>query len=390
MIAFTFPGQGSQRPGMGTPWRQHPSWELVDEASDLTGRDVARLLLEAPADELTATRNAQLATFVLSLVALDAVERLGAAPARLAGHSLGEYSALVAAGALSLEDGLRLVCERGDAMQDAAEIQHGTMAAILGLDDDQVALACVATEGDVWVANFNAPGQVVIAGDPDAVTRAGEAAKRLGAKRAMGLPVSGAFHTPYMAPALDRLEKALDATEWRAPDMPVVANVDARVHPDADAWPRVLAEQLTNPVRWRQTLHTLDADGVSILVELGPGNVLSGLAKRTLKGAHLAAVNGPEDLESLLELIAHPNTDGRGDEGEGLHISERLVVSPAAGIFTPVPGLAPGRSIALAELLGSVGTTEVRSPFAGTLMGVLAVGGERLMTSQPIAWLRAG
>src|SRR5215510_8552077 len=138
MIVFTFPGQGSQRPGMGAPWRDHPSWELVVEASDLAGRDLAHLLLDAGPDELTAIRNSQLATFVLSLVVLDAVERLGVTPARLAGHSLGEYTALVAAGALGFEDGVRLVAERGEAMQAAAEEREGTMAAVLGLDDDQV------------------------------------------------------------------------------------------------------------------------------------------------------------------------------------------------------------------------------------------------------------
>jgi [acyl-carrier-protein] S-malonyltransferase len=282
MIAFTFPGQGSQRPAMGAPWRDHPSWELVEEASGVAGRDVARLLLDAEADELTATRNAQLATFVLSLVALDAVERLGAEPARLAGHSLGEYTALVAAGALSFEDGVRLVCERGDAMQGASDEHEGTMAAVLGLDDDQVELACKATEGDVWVANFNAPGQVVIAGSGESVLRAGEAAKRLGAKRSMSIPVGGAFHTPYMAPALERLEKAIAAADLRDPETPVLANVDGRTHVDGGEWGDLLARQLTSPVRWRHTLHTLDGEGVSVFVELGPGRVLWGMATRSV------------------------------------------------------------------------------------------------------------
>lgn len=389
MIVFTFPGQGSQRPGMGAPWQEHPSWELVREASELAERDVERLLVHADAEELTATRNAQLATFILSLVVLDAVERLGVQPARAAGHSLGEYTALVAAGALGFEDGVRLVTERGDAMQAAAEEHPGTMAAVLGLDDDQVELACVATEGDVWVANFNAPGQVVIAGEGEAVTRAGEAARRLGAKRVLALPVSGAFHTPHMAPARDRLEKAIDATDLRAPDVPVMANVDAAPHVDPAQWARLLLDQLTMPVRWRQVLHELADAGTATIVELGPGGVLSGLAKRTVKGTQALSVTEPAHLDDLLEALAQPSTTARGDEGEGLAIRERLLVSPGAGLFTPAPGLEVGRPIAAGDLVGHVGATEFRSPFSGTVMGVLAVPTERVMTSQPLAWLQA-
>ncbi|MHB8329740.1 MAG: ACP S-malonyltransferase, partial [Acidimicrobiales bacterium] len=164
MPAFTFPGQGSQRPGMGRPWIDHPSWEVVDEATTLAGRDLGRLLLHADQAELTLTANAQLATFVLSLVVLDAIERVGIEPTQCAGHSLGEYSALVASGALAFEDGVRLVLERGAAMHHAAEERPGLMAAVLGADDDAVEAACERAEGEVWVANYNAPGQVVIAG----------------------------------------------------------------------------------------------------------------------------------------------------------------------------------------------------------------------------------
>ncbi|MEC8485507.1 MAG: ACP S-malonyltransferase, partial [Actinomycetota bacterium] len=163
MLAFTFPGQGSQRPGMGRPWADHDSWELVQEASEVVGRDVAHLLLDADADELKDTRNAQLTTFVSSLMVLDAVERLGVSPDVLAGHSLGEYTALAASGALGFPEGVALVQERADAMHDAGDEQPGTMAAVLGLDDDQVEVACNLADDEVWVANFNAPGQVVIA-----------------------------------------------------------------------------------------------------------------------------------------------------------------------------------------------------------------------------------
>ncbi len=172
-IAFTFPGQGSQKPGMGRPWVDHESWELVQEASEAAGRDLAHLLVDADADELTQTRNAQVATYVLSLVTLDAVERLGLEPAVAAGHSLGEYSALTAAGTLDFTDGVRLVAERGEAMQIAADERTGTMAAVLGLDDDKVEIACMRAAADVWAANFNAPGNVVIAGDPRSHHRGG-------------------------------------------------------------------------------------------------------------------------------------------------------------------------------------------------------------------------
>ncbi|MEC8729637.1 MAG: ACP S-malonyltransferase [Actinomycetota bacterium] len=209
MLAFTFPGQGSQRPGMGRPWADHDSWELVQEASEVVGRDVAHLLLDADADELKDTRNAQLTTFVSSLMVLDAVERLGVSPDVLAGHSLGEYTALAASGALGFPEGVALVQERADAMHDAGNEQPGTMAAVLGLDDDQVEVACNLADDEVWVANFNAPGQVVIAGSPSGVEAGGVHAKSLGAKKVMPLQVSGAFHTPFMSAARDRLRSAI-------------------------------------------------------------------------------------------------------------------------------------------------------------------------------------
>lgn len=390
MIVFTYPGQGSQKPGMGVAWREHPSWELVEEASEAASRDVAALLCDTDAEELTRTRNAQLATFVTSMVALDAVTRLGAQAAAHAGHSLGEYSALTAAGVLDFADAVRLVTERGDAMQAAADEREGTMAAVLGLDDEQVDIACHRAGGEVWVANFNAPGQVVIAGVPDDVDRAAAIARELGAKRAMRLPVGGAFHTPLMAPARDRLRKALDQTEFRAPTNPVVANVDAAFHTDAAEWPDLLAAQLCSPVRWRQTLTNLDEAGYTVHVEIGPGTVLTGLAKRTIRGARLVSVSTPADLDGLLDALAHqPSAEGAVVEGEHLFATERLVVSPTAGIFEPTPTCRPGADIAVGDVLGHVAGQEVRSSFAGRLMGVLALEGERVTPSQPIAWLRS-
>ena len=274
MLVFTFPGQGSQRSGMGQAWVDHPSWEVVDEASAVAGRDIGSLLLDAPMEELTPTANAQLATFVQSLVVLDAVERLGLAPAACAGHSLGEYTALVASGAVSFEDGVRLVLARGEAMTRAGEDAPGTMAALLGISDDDAEAACVRAEGDVWVANYNAPGQVVVAGTTDAVATAGAIAKELGARKVMAIPVSGAFHTPLMGGARSALRKALGDAVFRSPEVPVVANVDARVHTEPDEWPGLLSAQLCSPVRWRQTVETLAGLGATTLVELGPGGVL--------------------------------------------------------------------------------------------------------------------
>ncbi|MGI9601617.1 MAG: ACP S-malonyltransferase [Acidimicrobiales bacterium] len=391
MIVFTYPGQGSQKPGMGAPWTEHPSWELVSEASEASGRDLAALLLEADADELKQTRNAQMSTYVLSLVVLDAVIRVGADAAGHAGHSLGEYSALTAAGVIDYADGVRLVAERGDAMQAAADEQPGTMAAVLGLDGDDVEIACHRTADDVWVANYNAPGQVVIAGSVEAVERAGEVAKELGAKRVMPLPVGGAFHTPLMATARDRLRKAIDSTEFRDPDGVVVANVDASAHDGANEWPELLRAQLTSPVRWRQSLHCLADQGFTTFVELGPGTVLTGMAKRTIEGAQTLSVASPDDVDHLLEVLHGPPTGPVGQlEGEHLFATERLVVSPAAGVFVPVEGLEAGLPVETGQVLGTVGQVEVLSPFTGELMGLLAVDGERITPREPIAWLRVG
>jgi [acyl-carrier-protein] S-malonyltransferase len=387
MIAFTFPGQGSQKPGMGRSWVDHPSWELVSEASSAAGRDVGWLLLEADADDLRQTRNSQLATFVLSLVVLDAVERLGVEPARFAGHSLGEYTALAAAGAVEFGDAIRLVVERGEAMQQAAEARSGTMAAVMGLDDDEVEIACHRAVDNVWVANYNAPGQVVIAGDPLAIDAAGGFAKDLGAKRVMRLDVGGAFHTPFMAPARELLTKALDEVDVRDSDVPVVSNVDAKPHSEADQWATLLAAQLCSPVRWRQALYNLERSGVTTFVELGPGTVLTGLAKRTVTGARAHSVSAPEDLDRLLDALTG-HQPHMGSEGEHLFMTERMVVSPAAGIFVPDGDIGPGDTMTVGRRLGRVAGEDVVSPFDGTLVGVLAKDGERVMTHQPIAWLR--
>lgn len=388
MIVFTYPGQGSQTPAIGESWIDHPSWEVVAEASEAAERDLAHLLLHADAEELRQTRNAQLATFVASLVVLDAVERVGVSAAAHAGHSLGEYTALTASGALDVADGVRLVAERAEAMQAAADDVEGTMAAVLGLDDEAIDVACHRVLGDVWIANYNAPGQVVIAGRPDAIDEAAAVCRELGAKRVMPLAVGGAFHTPLMAPARDRLRKAIATTEFRRPDGLLVANVDARPHDDPAEWESLLTAQLCSPVRWRQTLVILADAGCTTYVEVGPGTVLTGLAKRTLDRPRTISVSTPADLDLLLEALAQPSTDVGQHEGEHLFATERLVVSPAAGVFHPADDLDPGGPIHTGQVVGSVGLVDIRSPFRGQLMGYLAVDGERITPSQPILWLR--
>lgn len=389
MLAFTFPGQGSQRPGMGRPWVGHESWELVEEASDICGRDVSALLLDADADELKDTRNAQLTTFVSSLMVLDAVERLGIEPSFCAGHSLGEYTALTATGALSFDDGVRLVVERADAMHEAGISSPGTMAAVLGLDDDDVEVACRRADSDVWVANYNASGQVVIAGSQEGVAAASVVAKELGAKKIMPLQVAGAFHTPFMTSARDRLREAIAAASPRDTEVPVVSNVDALAHNTGSEWTSLLSAQLSSPVRWKHCLLTLAELGVTNFVELGPGGVLTGMAKRTVEGARTISVATPEELDKLIEWINAAVTAAPLQvEGEHLFAVERLVVSPAAGVFSPVPNIQEGTAIEVGTVLGNVGNTEVRSPFAGIVQAYIAVEGERVTPRQPIAWLR--
>jgi [acyl-carrier-protein] S-malonyltransferase len=283
MYAFVFPGQGAQRVAMGQPWRDTPWWSLVEQLSDVTGHDVGRLLLKAGADELKMTANAQLATFTLSLVILDAVQAAAGSdggPAAVAGHSLGEYSALVAAGVLTPSDGAALVAARGAAMGTAAADQPGTMAAVLGLDPEAVAAACAGVEG-AWVANDNAPGQIVIAGTAEGVEKAAARARELGAKRVMPLVVGGAFQEAVVA---------------------CVANVDAEVHAPGAEWRGLLSAQLTSPVRWRPSLTRLSQLGVTTFVELGPGTELSGMVKRTVAGATRANVATPDNLAALAGL----------------------------------------------------------------------------------------
>ncbi len=387
MIAFLYPGQGSQHAGMGAPWRQHASWELVVEASDAANRDIAHLLLEASDDDLKQTRNSQLATFVTSMVAFDAVSRLGIEASGHAGHSLGEYTALAASGVLDFADAVRLVAERGNAMQAAADEHDGTMAAIIGLDDDLVE-AAVESVDNCWVANYNTPGQVVIAGSPAGVEAGGLACKEAGAKRVMPLAVGGAFHTPQMGPAQERLDKAIAQTDFRAPDHPVFANVDAAPHTTAAPWPQLLHDQLSGSVRWRQTLTAMDDAGYTTFVEIGPGTALSGMVKRTIRTAGRLSVTSPSGLDELLETLGGRDTSQEA-EGEFLYVTERLIVSPTTGVFVPDTDTVAGSTVSTGSRIGTVGDDDVRSAFAGQLVEFLALPGERVQLAQPIAWLRS-
>jgi [acyl-carrier-protein] S-malonyltransferase len=298
MDAVVFPGQGSQRPGMGSPWVGTPSWQAIEAVSEVLARDVGALLLEADAATLQATRNAQVAAFALGLVLLDAARRNGLEWQAAAGHSLGEYTALVASGTLGLEDAARLVGERAEAMQDAADTAPGTMAAILALESEVVAECCEEAGGEAWMANDNAPGQIVVAGTPGGVDAASAAAKQRGGK-VLSLSVGGAFHTPLMASAQPRLDAALATAAFRDGDLPVVANVDAAAHHHASDWPGLLGAQLCQPVRWRESVLSLQRLGVTRVIELGPGAVLSGMIKRIAPDLDRVPLAAPADFDGF-------------------------------------------------------------------------------------------
>ena len=310
--AFLFPGQGSQTVGMGADlYEQFPEARaVIDEAADSLQFPLKDLMFGQGGDPevekaaLTETHVTQPALYVHSLAAFAVLEKRGHAPDMTAGHSLGEYSALAAAGALDFDEGLALVQLRGQLMGRAGDERPGTMSAVLGMDAEALERLCEEItdtgEGVVQCANFNAPGQIVISGDADAVARAGEAARAQGAKRVVPLPVGGAFHSPLMAYARDGLGAALENAEIRAPRCPVYLNVTAQPTTDPDEIRRRLLEQLTAPVRWAQTLEAMQADGADRFVEVGAGKVLAGLVKRTLgRRTETATVGTAEELAEL-------------------------------------------------------------------------------------------
>ncbi len=305
-LGFVFPGQGSQAVGMLAELASAVPVvrETFDEASAALGCDLWRLVQGGPAEQLNLTHNTQPAMLAAGVATWRAWQQQGGPqPALLAGHSLGEYAALVAAEAIGFADAARLVAERGRLMQAAVPEGAGAMAAILGLDDEQVRLACdEAAAGDVVEAvNYNSPGQVVIAGQAAAVARAVDAAKALGAKRAVVLPVSVPSHCALMRPAAARLAERLAAVDVRLPRIPVLHNVDVAVADSPDAIRDRLARQLYSPVRWVETLQRMATDGVGLVVECGPGRVLAGLVKRIDKNLEAAAIYDPASLAAALE-----------------------------------------------------------------------------------------
>jgi len=301
-IAVIFPGQGTQTVGMGAPWRDHASWSVVDRAESALGEPLSALLLDAPAEQLSRTRDAQLAVLLASLVAWDAVQEHLEAPLAFAGHSLGQVTALIAAGALPLEEGVRFAARRAELTQAAADTHPGRMAALLGASLDQAEDACRTAPDGCWIANDNAPGQVVIAGTPDGVKAGSARAKELGVKRATPLNVGGAFHTPLMRTAADGLSADLSEVALSPPVAPVLSNGDAQPYTDADGWRSRLAVHVTDPVRWRTSMETIASMGTTRCLEVGHGTMLAALAKRTVPDVPVSGVATPGDLPALTEV----------------------------------------------------------------------------------------
>ena len=378
--------------------------DLYQWASACLGWDLDETLRSASPDELRQTYIAQPAIFCVSVAALRALEAAGVArPAYVAGHSLGEFSALVAAGALSFEAGLLLVARRAEAMQRAADARPGSMSSVLGLSAEGVEMAVEATAQDqvLAVANDNAPGNVVVSGEWAALERLPAAAKELGARRVVPLNVGGAFHSPLMAPAVEAFEPHLAAAPLRDPAIPVVANATAEPVTDAEELRTLLARQLTGRVRWTESVRRMAALGVDTFIEVGPGTVLSGLIKRTVEGTKVLAAGDAEGVAAVADALrtqadgdAADATKG-GDQGEVVVLPERFAVSPGHGRFYPVtpsrfnderPYVEPGDL--LGEVRNGAASIPVRSPFRGWVMAHLAWEGELVTPGQILLSLR--
>jgi [acyl-carrier-protein] S-malonyltransferase len=405
-VAFVFPGQGSQAPGMGLDFAEfdEAAADLYQWASACLGWDLAETLRMASPDELRQTYIAQPAIFCVSVAALRALEAAGVPrPAYVAGHSLGEFSALVAAGALSFEAGLLLVARRAEAMQRAADARPGSMSSVLGLSAEGVEMAVEATAQDqvLAVANDNAPGNVVVSGEWAALERLPAAAKELGAKRVVPLNVGGAFHSPLMAPAVEVFEPHLAAAPLRDPAIPVVANATAEPVTDAEELRRLLARQLTGRVRWTESVRRMATLGVDTFIEVGPGTVLSGLIRRTVEGTRVLAAGDAEGVAAAADAL-RAQADGdaadaaKGEnQGEVVVLPERFAVSPGHGRFYPVtpsrfnderPYVEPGDL--LGEVRNGAASIPVRSPFRGWVMAHLAWEGELVTPGQILLSLR--
>ena len=290
MNAYIFPGQGAQFSGMGLDLYENSALaqELFEKANDILGFNITDIMFEGSAEDLKETKVTQPAIFLHSVIL---AKTLGDSfkPDMVAGHSLGEFSALVAAGALTFEDGLKLVSQRAQAMQKACELQPSTMAAVLGLEDTVVEDICKTIAGVVVPANYNCPGQLVISGEVEAINKACEALKEAGARRALVLPVGGAFHSPLMEPAREELAAAIENTTFSKPNCPIYQNVTASAITDENEIKSNLISQLTAPVRWTQSVQQMVADGASHFTEVGPGKVLQGLVKKIHREAETAS-----------------------------------------------------------------------------------------------------
>ncbi|MCY8978693.1 ACP S-malonyltransferase [Bacillus halotolerans] len=311
-IAFLFPGQGSQFIGMGKElYDQVPAAKfLFDEADETLETKLSSLIFEGDAKELTLTYNAQPALLTTSIAVLEKFKESGITPDFTAGHSLGEYSALVAAGAMSFKDAVYTVRKRGEFMNEAVPAGEGAMAAILGMDADALKqVTDKVTEGGhlVQLANLNCPGQIVISGTAKGVELASEQAKENGAKRAIPLEVSGPFHSELMKPAADKLKEVLDSCELKDADVPVISNVSADVMTDKADIKEKLIEQLYSPVRFEETVNKLIAEGVTTFIEIGPGKVLSGLVKKVNRRLKTIAVSDPETIELAIQTLKEEN-----------------------------------------------------------------------------------
>ncbi|WP_339248193.1 ACP S-malonyltransferase [Bacillus sp. FSL R5-0523] len=311
-IAFLFPGQGSQFIGMGKElYEQVPAAKrLFDEADETLETKLSSLIFEGDAEELTLTYNAQPALLTTSIAVLEKFKESGITPDFTAGHSLGEYSALVAAGALSFKDAVYTVRKRGEFMNEAVPAGEGAMAAILGMDAEALKQVTdkVTEEGNlVQLANLNCPGQIVISGTAKGVELASELAKENGAKRAIPLEVSGPFHSELMKPAAEKLKEVLDACDIKDADIPVISNVSADVMTDKADIKEKLIEQLYSPVRFEESINKLIAEGVTTFIEIGPGKVLSGLVKKVNRRLKTIAVSDPETIELAIQTLKEEN-----------------------------------------------------------------------------------
>ena len=304
-IAFVFPGQGSQSVGMGKDWFENTEFgkSLFEQADDLLGRPLSRICFEGPEEDLRMTGNQQPALYVCSAAALAGLFERGIQPTIVAGHSLGEYSALFASGAFDFKTGLKLVQTRGNLMNDAAERQPGAMAAIIGLDIEPLRELCESAEGICRIANINSPGQIVISGEKEAVEKVSEEAKAAGAKRALMLPVHGAFHSPLMQAAAEEMAKTLEAEQIDLPRIPCLSNVTADSHSSPEGIQELLARQITSPVRWVEIMERILQLNPKVVVEVGPGKVLTGMFKRMKATMPLLNCEKPADLDMIVDKL---------------------------------------------------------------------------------------